>query len=166
MKKIFAFLSLFCLLQAGLFASQAMDSATLLNNPGRYRVIGTQADGVIYSDMNSIQAIQTMDYPNSIENISCTLYVETYASPIDAMTFQNNSLISRINEYTATIYANKRDDSFKIDAQLTNAYTPDGQACDITKNTMRFKNVKDLFINAHRIFMLKSQALHTADPVK
>lgn len=150
MKKLMSLLSLSFLLLAGSFTAQAMDSETLLQSPDRYRVVSTQPDGIVYVDINTIKAIQTMDYPNSIENISCTLYVETYASPLDAMAFQENKLIRQINEYKASLHGNKREDTFTLDADLTSVYTPDGQAQEITADTMQFKQIKSLFINIRR----------------
>lgn len=98
MKKLLSLLSLSFLLLAGSAASQAMDSDTLLQSPDRYRVVSAQNDSVVYVDINTIQAIQTMDYPNSLENLSCTLYVETYAAPLDAEAYQSGRLIRQINE--------------------------------------------------------------------
>ena len=72
------------LLALGCLTANAMDSQTLVSNPGRYRVISTSPDGIAYADMDSLRAMQTMDYPNSIENMSFTLYVE-----IDTVQFQN-----------------------------------------------------------------------------
>ena len=109
MKKILAAVAMTGTLLMGCTAVGAMDSTTLLNNPDRYRVVSTQPDGVVYVDMDSIKSMQTRDFPNSIENISCTLYVEKYNSTLDAMAFQQNQVIRQINEYTATLHGNKRD---------------------------------------------------------
>ena len=128
MKKLLSLLSLSFLLLAGSAASQAMDSDTLLQSPDRYRVVSAQNDSVVYVDINTIQAIQTMDYPNSLENLSCTLYVETYADPLDAEAYQSGRLIRQINEYKASFHANKREQSYSFDSTLTGVYAPDGQS--------------------------------------
>ena len=65
------------LLALGCLTANAMDSQTLVNNPSRYRVISTSPDGIVYADMDSLRAMQTMDYPNSIENMNLTLYTES-----------------------------------------------------------------------------------------
>ena len=138
MKKLLSLLSLSFLLLAGSAASQAMDSDTLLQSPDRYRVVSAQNDSVVYVDINTIQAIQTMDYPNSLENLSCTLYVETYADPLDAEAYQSGRLIRQINEYKASFHANKREQSYSFDSTLTGVYAPDGH------------DVMGTFINIHR----------------
>ena len=85
------------LLALGCLTANAMDSQTLVSNPGRYRVISTSPDGIVYADMDSLQAMQTMDYPNSIENMSFTLYVEKYAGIRDDLIFQLGQEIHQIN---------------------------------------------------------------------
>ena len=89
------------LLALGCLTANAMDSQTLVSNPGRYRVISTSPDGIAYADMDSLRAMQTMDYPNSIENMSFTLYVEKYAGIRDDLIFQLGQEIHQINEYKA-----------------------------------------------------------------
>lgn len=157
MKKLAALCAVLCMGLVGAMSASAMDSATLLQNPARYRVVSTQPDGVVYVDMDSIQAMQTRDYPNSIENISCKLYVETYANPLTAMDFEQNRIIRQINEYDAALHANKRDNQFKLDASLQNAYTPDGQKKEIAIDTVLFKQIKQLFINTSRLAHLPNQ---------
>lgn len=153
MKPIAATLFLLCsVLWAGV--AGAMDSATLLSQPDRYRVIGTQADGIIYVDRQSLQGIQTMDYPNSLETLTGTLYVEKYTSSLDVMAFQENRLIRQINEYDATLHANKRDQTYTLTATLRNVYTPQGQPYEIKVDTVQFDQIQTLFINAHRISLL------------
>lgn len=48
------------LLALGCLTANAMDSQTLVSNPGRYRVISTSPDGIAYADMDSLRAMQTM----------------------------------------------------------------------------------------------------------
>lgn len=154
MKKLLAALAIAGAALMNAAPSSAIGSAELLNQPERYRVIGVQNDAVIYADTASMRAIQTMDYPGSIENISCTLYAETYAASIDDMAFHEGRLVSRINEYDAVFHANKQQGEFSLDARLTGAYKPDGQAYEIAVDTIIFQNIRDLFINAHRAAML------------
>ena len=151
MKKLLAAVAMASTFLLGCAGAGAMDSATLLNNPSRYRVVSTQSDGVVYVDMESIRSIQTRDYPNSIENISCTLYVEKYNSKLDAMAFQKNEIIGQINEYKAKLHGNKRENTYDIAAELQQAYSPDGQAKAVSIDTIQFKNIKELFINTHRL---------------
>jgi hypothetical protein len=151
MKKLFTLFSLLSLLLIGCLSVSAMDSDTLLNNSFRYRVIGTQPDGIVYVDMETLQGMQTMDYPNSIENVSCKLYVEKYNSTIDAMTFQNGQLIRQINEYDAKFHANKRENKYELDAKLNGVFTPQGTAYEVKLDTFSFKNIKEMFIGVHRL---------------
>ena len=152
MKKLLSLLSLSFLLLAGSLTSQAMDSNTLLQSPDRYRVVSAQNDSVVYVDINTIQAIQTMDYPNSLENLSCTLYVETYAHPLDAEAYQSGRLIRQINEYKASFHANKREQSYSFDSTLTGVYAPDGQSfyANTSADPLRLRDVMGTFINIHR----------------
>lgn len=160
MKKITMLLSLLCLLAFGAFSASAMDSATLLSNPSRYRVISTEPDGIVYVDMDSISGMQTMDYPNSIENINCKLYVEKYNSTIDAMTFMKNQTIRQINEYDASFHANKREGKYEMKANLTNIYKPTGEAYTVKLDTLQWGNTKDMFINLNRLSRVKSQVVN------
>lgn len=141
----------------GCTAVNAMDSETLLHNPSRYRVVSTQPDGIVYVDMDSIKSMQTRDFPNSIENISCTLYVEKYSSTLDAMAFQQNKLIRQINEYTAILHGNKRDNTYELNAELQQVYSPQGEAKEISLDTIQFTNIKGMFINTHRLAAMPKQ---------
>ena len=157
MKKILTAVAMAGTLLMGCAAVGAMDSTTLLNNPDRYRVVSTQPDGVVYVDMDSIKSMQTRDFPNSIENISCTLYVEKYNSTLDVMAFQQNQVIRQINEYTATLHGNKRDNTYDLKAELQQVYSPQGEAKEISIDTIQFKNIKDMFVNTHRLAALPKQ---------
>ena len=137
----------------GLPDSQCMDSQTLVNNPSRYRVISTSPDGIVYADMDSLRAMQTMDYPNSIENMSLTLYVEKYAGIRDDLVFQMGQEIHQINEYKAALHANKREGTYDLKADLTKVYRPDGTDYAVKIDTVQFKNVRDMYT-----------ALHTSPP--
>ena len=99
-----------------------------------------------------VPALQTMDYPNSLENLSCTLYVETYADPLDAEAYQSGRLIRQINEYKASFHANKREQSYSFDSTLTGVYAPDGQAfyVNTSADPLRLRDVMGTFINIHR----------------
>ena len=151
MKKLLAAVVMASTFLLGCAGAGAMDSATLLHNPSRYRVVSTQSDGVVYVDMESIRSMQTRDYPNSIENISCTLYVEKYNSNLDATAFQKNEIVRQINEYKAKLHGNKRENTYDIAAELQQAYSPDGQAKAVSIDTIQFKNIKEMFINTHRL---------------
>ena len=45
------------LLALGCLTANAMDSQTLVSNPGRYRVISTSPDGIAYADMDSLRGM-------------------------------------------------------------------------------------------------------------
>lgn len=154
MKKLKIALALCSALACGAVSAMAMDSATLQNNPFQYRVISTQPDGIVYMDMDSVQAIQTRDLPSSIENVSCTLYVEKYAKKMDAMSFEEGKLISQISEYKADIHADKVENNYQIHADFQTAYTPDGKKLDTAKDTLRIKNIKNLYMYVHRLVAL------------
>lgn len=137
------------LLALGCLTANAMDSQTLVNNPGRYRVISTSPDGIAYADMDTLRAMQTMDYPNSIENMSFTLYVEKYAGIRDDLIFQTGQEIHQINEYKASLHANKRKGTYDLKTDLTNVYHTDGTAYSVKIDTVQFKNVRDMYTALH-----------------
>lgn len=145
------------LLALGCLTANAMDSQTLVNNPSRYRVISTSPDGIVYADMDSLRAMQTMDYPNSIENMSLTLYVEKYAGIRDDLVFQMGQEIHQINEYKAALHANKREGTYDLKADLTKVYRPDGTDYAVKIDTVQFKNVRDMYTALHHFAALTPQ---------
>lgn len=151
MKKIMLCFSLLCTLFFSTISVCAMDSETLLSNPARYRVISSEPDGIVYVDMETISGMQTMDYPNSIENITCVLYAEKYNSTIDAMTFANDQTIRQINEYQASFYANKREDTYELETTLTNICTPKGDPWAVKPDTLQWGSTKKMFIVLSRL---------------
>ncbi len=154
MKKITSLLAVLCLFLLASTSAFAMDSNTLLNNPSRYRVLSTQPDGIVYVDMDSIQGLQTMDFPSSLETLSCTLYVEKYSSTLDAMAIQRNKTIHQINEYTADFHADKVKGAYTVSTKLTNVYTAQGKPYEVKVDTFQFTRVKDTFINLYRLSVL------------
>lgn len=151
MKKITSLLAMLCLTLCASISSFAMDSNTLLNDPVRYRVLSTQPDGIVYVDMDSLNGLQTMDFPNSLETISCTLYVEKYSSTLDAMAIQRNKTIHQINEYTADFHADKVKGTYTVSPKLTNVYTAQGKPYEVKVDTFQFTRIKDTFINLYRL---------------
>lgn len=145
------------LLALGCLTANAMDSQTLVSNPGRYRVISTSPDGIAYADMDSLRAMQTMDYPNSIENMSFTLYVEKYAGIRDDLIFQLGQEIHQINEYKAALHANKREGTYDLNADLTNVYHTDGTAYSVKIDTVQFQNIRDMYTALHHFAALMPQ---------
>lgn len=107
--------------------SMAMDSKTLLSDPARYRVIYADDEGAVYADMDTVQAMQTRDYPGSIENISGTFYVESYAEKPDAMDFETGKLVKNIQRYQMTLYGNKAKDEYTLNRSLVAVYDGDGK---------------------------------------
>lgn len=104
---------LYSLMMAGLIlaapgAAMAMDSAALQADPAQYRVIYAGEDEVIYADMDTVRGMQTMDYPNSIENMRFKMYVESYRDKVDAADFGEGRLVTQIREFDAGLYVNKK----------------------------------------------------------
>lgn len=151
MKRQITLATLLCTLALGAFSASAMDSQTLLQNPSRYRVVSTQPDGIVYVDTDSLRSIQTRDYPSSIENISAKLYVERYNPTITDMTFEQGQTISQIDEYTAKVHGQKRENIYEIEPTLDASYTPDGKILDTKGTPTVFQNVRHLFINLSRL---------------
>lgn len=102
MKKIYGALLAALTLSASGTAS-AMDQETLLADPARYRVIYADEREAVYADMDTALAMSSRDYPGSIENISFTMYVESFAKKPDAMAFQKEETVDCIQEYEATL---------------------------------------------------------------
>lgn len=107
-------------------AALAMDSETLLSHPLQYRVIYADREKAVYADMDTVRAMQTRDYPGSIENISFTMYVETYAKKPDAMAFQKKEIVTSIQQYDATAYGNKEKDQYRLEKTLAAVYDQNG----------------------------------------
>ena len=173
MKKLLSLLSLSFLLLAGSLTSQAMDSDTLLQSPDRYRVVSAQNDSVVYVDINTIQAIQTMDYPNSLENLSCTLYVETYAHPLDAEAYQSGRLIRQINEYKAGLLYDFIDNSSFYTNNVVKKYRSIMNVPFVTPNAeLDAKFVKEAGANGlvslkgHRLVGGMRASIYNAMPVE
>lgn len=154
MKKMISLLAILCLTLCASISSFAMDSTTLLNNPERYRILSTQPDGIVYVDMDSLNGLQTMDFPNSLETISCTLYVEKYNSTLDAMAIQRNKTIRQINEYSAEFHADKVKGVYTISPKLNQVYTAKGQPYSVKVDTIQWNHPKELFINLFRLSAL------------
>lgn len=154
MKHMISLLAMLCFSLLASISAFAMDSDTLLNNPSRYRVLSTQPDGIVYVDMDSLHGLQTMDFPSSLETISCTLYVEKCGSTLDAMAIQRNKTIHQINEYTADFHADKVKGAYTVSTKLTNVYTAQGKPYEVKIDTFQFTRIKDAFINLYRLSSL------------
>ena len=76
--------------------------------------------------MESLFGQQTMDYPSSLENVSFTLYVETYKDAPDPFDFENGTLISSIREFKVDISADKRENHYTMDHALLAKYDDKG----------------------------------------
>ncbi len=125
MKKVWAALMAGLVLAAPT-AAMAMDSATLLADPARYRVICADGEKAVYADMETVRAMESRDFPSSVENISFTMYVETYAKKPDAMAYQTGNTVTDIQQYEATARGNKREDSYRLETKLTAVYDRNG----------------------------------------
>ena len=152
-KKIMAIVSVLTM-AAGLQAF-AISSQDLLDNPIMYRVLTTEGNHVVYVDMNSIQGIQTMDYPNSVENITCNVYVEEYEPNISAMDYQNGKLISAIYRGQLQVHANKVTEVFEGSFTAYSKFAQDGKILEsIDKNSRQEIAVgidQNVFTTLHRL---------------
>lgn len=151
MKKQYAlFLAGVLLLLPG--AASAMDSATLLSNPARYRVVHADDEEVVYADMDSLAGMQTRDYPSSIENMTVTLYAERYGRKPTAMDFEQGKLVSAIQEYKADLHANKRSGKYALKTELTAVYDRDGKALSLSgKQEKTEAEGKEVYFNLYRL---------------
>lgn len=118
----------------------AMDSASLLADPARYRVISADGEEVIYADMETLSGQQTMDYPGSIENMQFTMYVESYKEDGDAFDFARNQLVTEIREFKVRLHANKRDKQYAMKKELTAVYSSGGE-----------RKIPESFLKAYRL---------------
>ncbi len=104
----------------------AMNSAELLGNPVRYRVIFADKNQAVYADMESVTAMESRDYPSSVENFTLTMYAERYAKKPTAMDYQEGNVVDSIQQYDATVYGNKRNETYRIKKDLIAVYDKDG----------------------------------------
>lgn len=153
---------LYSLMMAGLVlaapgAAMAMDSAALLAHPDQYRVIYAGEDEVIYADMETVRGIQTMDFPNSIENMHFKMYVESYKDKVNAMDFMKDNLVTQIREFDAGLYVNKHEKSYKMELKLDGVYDGRGAAIpakdqEETGDAVKIRaKAKDLYMNLYRL---------------
>ncbi len=170
---------LYSLMMAGLIlaapgAAMAMDSAALQADPAQYRVIYAGEDEVIYADMDTVRGMQTMDYPNSIENMRFKMYVESYRDKVDAADFGEGRLVTQIREFDAGLYVNKNEKSYKLETKLAAVYDADGKAIESADQEERGDalkiraKAKDLYMNLYRLEQLSlkqaaEQAVAPAD---
>ena len=127
MKKLYS-LMLAGLVLAAPTAAMAMDSAELLSHPAKYRVIAAGEDEVVYADLSTLTAIQTMDFPNSVENMHFKMYVESYRDKVNAMDFARDNLVTSIREFDAGLYVNKNTKSYNLETRLAAVYDAKGEA--------------------------------------
>lgn len=104
----------------------AMDSSSLLADPVRYRVVFSDEKKAIYADMDTVTAVESRDFPSSIENFTLTLYVEQNVRDPNAMDFQMGNTVKQIEQYEATVYGNKRTETYSIKKDLVAVYDRDG----------------------------------------
>lgn len=138
--------------------SYGMDSATLHNQPERYRVLFANSKKVIYGDMESLATQETRDMPSSIENMSLTLYQENYAADPDAMMFALGNTVTSISEYQAELYGNKANYQFKLQPSLAACYTPQGEIME-KKDNQHFLSpaeVEDVYRTLFRLIRTRN----------
>ena len=151
MKKIIGLVAAALLL--GTSSAMAMDSATLLSQPERYRVIYADQHEVAYADMNTLSGMATMDYPGSLENMHFTMYVETYKPSPDAFDFARGNLISHIREFQMTVYANKREQTYGMEKTLSAIYDAKGKKQDKYSSLAAFSQNRQIAADAKTLFL-------------
>lgn len=150
MKKI---IGLAAALLLGTSSAMAMDSATLLSQPERYRVIYADQHEVAYADMNTLSGLATMDYPGSLENMHFTMYVETYKPSPDAFDFARGNLVSNIREFQMTVYANKREQTYGMEKTLSAIYDAKGKKQDKYSSLAAFSQNRQIAADAKTLFL-------------
>ncbi len=157
MKKIWAAALAGALLAFPLAAS-AMSSDTLLKDPARYRVIYADDEETVYADMDTVQSMATRDYPGSIENMSFTMYVETYAKGPDAMDFETGKLVTTVQKYQTTLYGNKAKDQYKMQKSLAAVYDPSGKRIGNAdwKGQKSDAEADDMYYTLYRLLRIKN----------
>lgn len=137
-------------------ASMAMDPATLLSDPARYRPVYAEGDQTIYADVETLRSMQSRDFPGSIENISVTLYVESYVADPDAMDFEEGHLVSSIDEYSAVVHGNKREGVYTLQKKLTASYDGQGKETDRSARGHHFEaEAEDMYYTLVRTAHLR-----------
>lgn len=147
------FAALTALLLGLALPAYAMDSATLHNDPTRYRILYADDSQVIYGDMESVSSVETRDMPSSIENMSLTLYQETYRPDPSAMDFAMGDTVSSIAEYQATFYGNKVESRFKMEKTLSACYDREGKPQDraLVKEARFPSDIEDMYRSLFRL---------------
>lgn len=151
MKKLYS-LMLTGLVLAAPTAAMAMDSAELLSHPAKYRVIAAGEDEVAYADLSTLTAIQTMDFPNSVENMHFKMYVESYRDKVNAMDFARDNLVTSIREFDAGLYVNKNTKSYNLETRLAAVYDAKGEAVK-TLDPKEAKDAEKLRVKAEDLYM-------------
>ena len=156
MKKFALALAAFTMLTAT--SAMAMDSATLLAHPDRYRVIHADDEEIFYADMKSLSGIQTMDFPGSLENVDFTLYVESLKKNPSDYDFADGNLTTRIREFKINLHADKREREYSMDHALIAMYDAKGNAVskydhlsDVRKNRRLDAEAKELYVNLSHV---------------
>lgn len=151
MKKLYS-LMLAGLVLAAPTAAMAMDSAELLSHPAKYRVIAAGEDEVVYADLSTLTAIQTMDFPNSVENMHFKMYVESYRDKVNAMDFARDNLVTSIREFDAGLYVNKNTKSYNLETRLAAVYDAKGEAVRAL-DPKEAKEAEKLRVKAENLYM-------------
>lgn len=134
--------------------AMAMDSETLLSNPERYRVVYADEEQMVYADKESLRSMATRDYPGSIENLSAVMYVETYKPRRDAMDFENDSLVRRIDEYTVQLYGNKAKGIYSMEKAFAASYDSTGRKLTDAGNARWDAEAGELYLTLFRMARL------------
>ncbi len=136
-------------------AAQAMDSATLLTSPTRYPVLYADANTRIYADVRTMSAMQTMDYPGSIENVSFTLYAEIFKEHADVFDFSRGDLVKKIREFKAEVYADRRERHYGMKLTPVAVYNAAGEEQPAEEGTVKLRaSAKELYYNLAHVLKL------------
>ncbi len=133
---------------------KAMDSETLLKNPVRYPVIYATEKVRMYADMENVSAMQTMDYPGSIENVSFTLYVESYKKNADAFDFARGGLVTQIREYRVELSADRREKQYEMTLSPVAVYDTKGETISEVAKPGLGVSAKEIYYNLSRLLRL------------
>lgn len=136
-------------------AVQAMDSETLLKTPTRYPVLYADANTRIYADVQTISAMQTMDYPGSIENVSFTLYAEIFKEHADVFDFSRGDLVQKIREVKIELYADRRERHYGMSLTPVAVYNAKGEEQPAEEGKLKLRaSAKELYYNLAHLLKL------------
>ena len=126
MKKVLGVLALAgCVLGMGMTAD-AMDSATLRGDPGKYRIVLSDNNEVVYADAATIE--KSGDNA-ALPVVKAKVYAEITKRMLKEEDFKNKTLVGKIFEFDVTITPTTKGAKhrkYEMDKKLVAIYSPDG----------------------------------------